>query len=780
MKRQILSLSLILISFGLQGQTYRDEIMSNPDKAGGNYHYYEYGQGSQTPAPKGYTPFYISHYGRHGSRWHSNDRHFGRCLPALMQCDSAGILTADGKSLLDSLKIIEEQSRGLYGMLTERGAMEHRGIAARMYDNFPDVFRNRIRTKVNCVSSKVPRCIISMGNFVLSLKDKAPGLDYSIATGDKYHNYIAPHVDMDDVYKDAGKLGGDLKKKGILPDRFISSLFTDIRQALGYIGDPQKFMLEVYTSGATGHNTVNRTSIYSHFTTDELISLWMPFNDEFYYSFGISEEAGTRSAEIAIPILRDILDKADSALTGRSRTAADLRFGHDTDLLPLAGYIGIDGIGGFSAFKAHDYLQNYNMICMGSNLQLIFYRSRKEDDILVKVLYNEQERYINGLTPYSGPYYKWSDLRNRFSTLVETGNHCENSESSFIVLGDMHYCEERFYDLDRMLSEKPSDYRQITGTYAPLSRANWDDQIDILRRRAADPSVKGIVQLGDVSEGLGNKEGSPDSIAVAIVGKLTEAKMSVPWILVKGNHDITGEGGFREDARKAFEKYYTPFISSQINGEVRNGNYCYETGDCLFVALDPYNSGIDQVEFARKALSSSFAAHKFVILHEPVIPVSERCWHFLKRDEAKRNELLKTIAQNKAIILCGHLHRYSVLRRNTEWGPVVQVMVTSVTDLNRREKPTYSLSTEQYGEYLVDWRPDFSPENAQWRRDVLNEESSRVDYYQMSNIAGYGIITIKSNRHIVLRYYPAFSDVPYDEIDLTELYEGRFPGQSLN
>ena len=146
MKRQILSLSLILISFGLQGQTYRDEIMSNPDKAGGTYHYYAYGQGAQTPAPRGYTPFYISHYGRHGSRWHSNDRHFGRCLPALMQCDSAGILTADGKSLLDSLKILEEPSRGLYGMLTESGAMEHRGIAARMYDNFPDVFRSRIRT----------------------------------------------------------------------------------------------------------------------------------------------------------------------------------------------------------------------------------------------------------------------------------------------------------------------------------------------------------------------------------------------------------------------------------------------------------------------------------------------------------------------------------------------------------------------------------------------------------------------------------------------------------
>ena len=47
---------------------------------------------------------------------------------------------------------------------------------------------------------------------------------------------------------------------------------------------------------------------------------------------------------------------------------------------------------------------------MASNLQMVFYRSKK-GDVLVKLLYNEQETTLEGLDPAVGPYYRWSDLR---------------------------------------------------------------------------------------------------------------------------------------------------------------------------------------------------------------------------------------------------------------------------------------------------------------------------------------------------------------------------------
>ena len=47
---------------------------------GGVYYAYPIESGLDNPqlqpAPEGYEPFYISHYGRHGSRWLTNDARY--------------------------------------------------------------------------------------------------------------------------------------------------------------------------------------------------------------------------------------------------------------------------------------------------------------------------------------------------------------------------------------------------------------------------------------------------------------------------------------------------------------------------------------------------------------------------------------------------------------------------------------------------------------------------------------------------------------------------------
>lgn len=50
-------------------QASLEEIAATPGKAGGVYYAYPEPEILQTPAPAGYKPFYISHYGRHGSRY---------------------------------------------------------------------------------------------------------------------------------------------------------------------------------------------------------------------------------------------------------------------------------------------------------------------------------------------------------------------------------------------------------------------------------------------------------------------------------------------------------------------------------------------------------------------------------------------------------------------------------------------------------------------------------------------------------------------------------------
>ena len=109
---------------------------------------------------------------------------------------------------------------------------------------------------------------------------------------------------------------------------------------------------------------------------------------------------------------RDFVRKADEAVAG-GEYAVDLRFGHDYPMLYLCAWLGVEGPGSrLSVDEVDAKWHGWDMLCMGSNLQAIFYRNRK-GHVLVKFLYQEQERALRGIESYSGPYYEWDKLRAR-------------------------------------------------------------------------------------------------------------------------------------------------------------------------------------------------------------------------------------------------------------------------------------------------------------------------------------------------------------------------------
>ena len=59
----------------------RREIAATPEKSGGIYYAYPYSTDSLAPVPAGFEPVYISHYGRHGSRWHTSAKLHDNTLP---------------------------------------------------------------------------------------------------------------------------------------------------------------------------------------------------------------------------------------------------------------------------------------------------------------------------------------------------------------------------------------------------------------------------------------------------------------------------------------------------------------------------------------------------------------------------------------------------------------------------------------------------------------------------------------------------------------------------
>ena len=95
MKMRLFAAFLLLGLWGATAQTAREQIAAMPERAGGIYHSYEYLPGPAVPAPKGYV-LYISHYGRHGSRWHTSEKDLCRAAGYLRKADSAGVLTSKG------------------------------------------------------------------------------------------------------------------------------------------------------------------------------------------------------------------------------------------------------------------------------------------------------------------------------------------------------------------------------------------------------------------------------------------------------------------------------------------------------------------------------------------------------------------------------------------------------------------------------------------------------------------------------------------------------------
>ena len=437
-------LSALCLSLGAQDPAVVRLLAENPDRATNNMHSYEFDPIVDTPAPKGFKPFYITHYGRHGSRYEQNSTFARVAQGGFFVLDSLGLLTDTGKALWADVEAIVAAHKGMEGSLTPRGAREHRMLAARMADRFPEVFKDPSRQEVDCFSSTNFRCIVSMTNFSYSLKEKFPSQQFTFTSAERYMAYINPSLSVRrpgepapqrppfpvggmpgmgrssaperPVYAPApGMPGYDFR-------RFLTPLFTDLGAAIRVLGNPEPFVRSIFTTaGLCQLIDFMGIDIYHHFTPEELAYLWEQGNDNIYRMWGGSVENGDRIRYAIRPLLMDFVEKADAALADGSHRAADLRFGHDTSILPLFALLGVDDPQhrSFPSREAHNMgWYAFFQVPMATNCQMIFYRNKK-GEVLAKVLYNEKEILLPGIEPVSGPYYRWDELRAHFIGLCE-------------------------------------------------------------------------------------------------------------------------------------------------------------------------------------------------------------------------------------------------------------------------------------------------------------------------------------------------------------------------
>ena len=223
MKRLTNILLALLLTTTLSAQTAQEEIRANKYLAGSNYLDYDRQLSTTplTPAPKGYVPFYMSHYGRHGSRWLISENSYTSVIKPLKKARKAGKLTAKGEEVLQLVEkfvalpapnfpALDGQFAGAQlrlGDLTTVGERQHHGIGRRMAQNFPEIFKSP-GVPIDARSTTVNRCILSMMAECEQLAAANPTARFHNDVSDALQYYLnQPRSGLSSVERPSGTSG---------------------------------------------------------------------------------------------------------------------------------------------------------------------------------------------------------------------------------------------------------------------------------------------------------------------------------------------------------------------------------------------------------------------------------------------------------------------------------------------------------------------------------------------------------------------------------------------
>lgn len=336
MKKLFFIIPALMLALTATAQQARKDFKRDITLSASNYVAYPGPQKALTPAPKGYTPYYISHYGRHGSRYLIGTNDYERPYDMLLKAQKLGMLTAKGEETLAKIKTIKDEACKRDGELTLRGAEQHRGIAKRMYERFPEVFKGDVR--VDAKSTIVIRCILSMENALQQLKAMNPKLDIRHDASEHdmwYMNFDDKKLFSKRMPKEAKEAYDAFSKKHENYEKTMRKIFnneTYWRDSIdaSWLGD-RLFKLASNMQSTELRHTI---SLYDLFDEDQIYDFWLRNNAWWYINYGPSPLNGGTQPYSQRNLLKMIIHEADSCLKLKA-PGATLRYGHDTMVMPL-------------------------------------------------------------------------------------------------------------------------------------------------------------------------------------------------------------------------------------------------------------------------------------------------------------------------------------------------------------------------------------------------------------------------------------------------------------
>lgn len=339
----------------------------------------------------------------------------------------------------------------------------------------------------------------------------------------------------------------------------------------------------------------------------------------------------------------------------------------------------------------------------------------------------------------------------------------------FALLGDTHFDRTAHHDHEWLAREQPNDVPQVAH-YSEHTTSLLPHLFQTVKRQlaACGKRAECVVHVGDFVEGLC---GTPE-LAERHVSEACEfadrQEWQVPVLLTKGNHDKTGPG-----AIEAYQKVIQPWLGRQVKQTLKYGFYAEQRHNALFCCFDAYDGR--SLDWLKETLgrNGDSRRHTFVVVHQPVVPFQARgSWSlFMRSREAKqREELLALLGEHRAIVLCGHVHRYGTVVRRTERGPFVQLCLSSILSSRDQQPRQLVEGLDAYGPSLTDLEPRFQPESKETRQRQFAAEKPHIAHFEYADTAGHAMLRVHGES-VTARIFNGTSETAWKEFDLTALLQ---------
>ncbi len=327
--------------------------------------------------PDSLKPVFINHVGRHGARYPAGPSHTVTLRRALLHADSIGTITPLGRQLLKLTEYVIDTSHNRWGALDSLGIAEQRGIASRMFLNYPTLFND---AKISAISSYAPRCVMSMYSFTHQLDRLNNHLEIMTSSGRQNSELMRP-FDIDKDYLEFRKSG---ESNSVYDKYFAETAPTSALERIlgaGYQlpeADARDLaIIEYYFVAGLAAMSVE-VNAADYFTVEEYNALWSCFNMRQYLQ-RTATTVSTVPAEIAAPLLLNLIQTTDDAIAGNVDATVMLRFGHAETLMPLLSLMRLPGCYYMTNYfdTVGQHWKDFYVVPMAANLQMILFRSTR-------------------------------------------------------------------------------------------------------------------------------------------------------------------------------------------------------------------------------------------------------------------------------------------------------------------------------------------------------------------------------------------------------------------